>query len=197
MSAFQDWNNRHTHNANELWAIQNCLGTLFGFGSDLGREATAAWEKQRETEKHNEEFQTALQEGRANCIPRRECNCSVSPLLCPIHKYSGEGGPTIAAPQREAGCQKCANGDCYYPGYLDCRCNCHQTIHTPQTEKGEPLTQTEINERIKTYGESIGMLKAQVYHLETDEHEFRTELLKYLSDYLDHKCIEYLRQKFL
>jgi hypothetical protein len=46
--AFDEWLHNHPYDKNTLWAIQNCLGTLFGFEHPMAEAAKKAWEKARE-----------------------------------------------------------------------------------------------------------------------------------------------------
>lgn len=43
LKAFSQWLDAHPCDTNTLWAIQNCLGTLFGFDHPMAEEAKEAW----------------------------------------------------------------------------------------------------------------------------------------------------------
>ncbi len=44
---FINWLNNHPCSTEELWKIQNCLGTVFGFNSAIAMQAAHSWERSR------------------------------------------------------------------------------------------------------------------------------------------------------
>lgn len=43
VSKFTSWLKAHGCSKKELWLIQNCIGTVFGFDHLIAKEATEAW----------------------------------------------------------------------------------------------------------------------------------------------------------
>lgn len=46
--SFPDWLKSHACSTHELWLIQNCIGSLFGFDHWAAVEAKNAWLKAKE-----------------------------------------------------------------------------------------------------------------------------------------------------
>lgn len=44
---FHEWLENHRCSVEELWKIQNCLGSVLGFENPIAKDAEEAWRKQR------------------------------------------------------------------------------------------------------------------------------------------------------